>query len=200
MVITEVRIKLMEDNNERLQAFCSVTFDDAFVVRDLKIIEGHQRLVRGHAQPQADRPLPRLRLQEPSAGALLQPVRRQARRGPGHPRRRRPGQAARRHRPPDQLGLPRSDPERRAASRTRKKRNGPSSPATSAATTTTTPAISTTPTRRWSARWPATAATSGPTDRTAIAARTTPSRLPRGKINAPTTSAREFFRGMRDEG
>ncbi len=40
MVITEVRIKLMEDNNERLQAFCSITFDDAFVVRDLKIIEG----------------------------------------------------------------------------------------------------------------------------------------------------------------
>ena len=42
MVITEVRIKLMEDNseNERLQAFCSVTFDDAYVVRDLKIIEG----------------------------------------------------------------------------------------------------------------------------------------------------------------
>jgi stage V sporulation protein G len=42
VVITEVRIKLMEDHNEneRLQAFCSVTFDDAFVVRDLKIIEG----------------------------------------------------------------------------------------------------------------------------------------------------------------
>ena len=40
MEITEVRIKLMEDNNERLQAFCSVTFNDAFVVRDLKIIEG----------------------------------------------------------------------------------------------------------------------------------------------------------------
>lgn len=42
MVITEVRIKLMEDNNEneRLQAFCSITFDNAYVVRDLKIIEG----------------------------------------------------------------------------------------------------------------------------------------------------------------
>jgi stage V sporulation protein G len=42
VVITEVRIKLMEggNENERLQAFCSVTFDDAFVVRDLKIIEG----------------------------------------------------------------------------------------------------------------------------------------------------------------
>ena len=60
MVITEVRIKLMEDNteNERLQAFCSVTFDDTFVVRDLKIIEGTKGFVRGHAQPQADRPLP----------------------------------------------------------------------------------------------------------------------------------------------
>jgi stage V sporulation protein G len=40
VVITEVRIKLMEDNNERLLAFCSITFDDMFVVRDLKIIEG----------------------------------------------------------------------------------------------------------------------------------------------------------------
>ena len=40
MVITEVRIKLVEENNERLQAFCSVTFDNAFVIRDLKIIEG----------------------------------------------------------------------------------------------------------------------------------------------------------------
>jgi stage V sporulation protein G len=38
--ITEVRIKLMEDPGERLQAFCSITFDDCFVVRDLKIIEG----------------------------------------------------------------------------------------------------------------------------------------------------------------
>src|SRR5215471_1444311 len=38
--ITEVRIKLMEDNNERLQAFCSITFDTCFVIRDLKIIEG----------------------------------------------------------------------------------------------------------------------------------------------------------------
>ena len=40
MVITEVRIKLCEANSERLLAFCSVTFDNAFVVRDLKIIEG----------------------------------------------------------------------------------------------------------------------------------------------------------------
>jgi stage V sporulation protein G len=38
--ITEVRIKLTEDLGERLKAFCSVTFDNCFVVRDLKIIEG----------------------------------------------------------------------------------------------------------------------------------------------------------------
>lgn len=40
MRITEVRIKLMDRSDDRLQAFCSVTLDDAFVVRDLKIIEG----------------------------------------------------------------------------------------------------------------------------------------------------------------
>jgi stage V sporulation protein G len=40
MEITEVRIKLTEDSDDRLQAFCSITFDDCFVVRDLKIIEG----------------------------------------------------------------------------------------------------------------------------------------------------------------
>ncbi len=38
--ITEVRIKLMEESGERLKAFCSITFDNCFVVRDLKIIEG----------------------------------------------------------------------------------------------------------------------------------------------------------------
>jgi stage V sporulation protein G len=44
VVITEVRIKLVEENNERLMAFCSVTFDNAFVIRDLKIIEGTKGL------------------------------------------------------------------------------------------------------------------------------------------------------------
>ena len=40
MQITEVRIKLMEEPGERLKAFCSITFDNCFVVRDLKIIDG----------------------------------------------------------------------------------------------------------------------------------------------------------------
>jgi stage V sporulation protein G len=38
--ITEVRIKLMDEPGDRLKAFCSITFDDCFVIRDLKIIEG----------------------------------------------------------------------------------------------------------------------------------------------------------------
>jgi len=40
MEITEVRIKLMVDSDDRLQGFCSITFDNCFVVRDLKIIDG----------------------------------------------------------------------------------------------------------------------------------------------------------------
>jgi len=41
MEITEVRVKLMDVPTERLKAFCCVTFDHCFVVRDLKIIEGN---------------------------------------------------------------------------------------------------------------------------------------------------------------
>jgi stage V sporulation protein G len=40
--ITEVRIKLTEAKKNRLQAFCSITIDNDFVVRDLKVIEGHK--------------------------------------------------------------------------------------------------------------------------------------------------------------
>ena len=40
MEITEVRIKLMEESEDRLRAFCSITIDHCFVIRDLKIIEG----------------------------------------------------------------------------------------------------------------------------------------------------------------
>jgi stage V sporulation protein G len=42
--ITEVRVKLVNNPNDKLRGFCSVTFDQAFVVRDLKIIEGTQGL------------------------------------------------------------------------------------------------------------------------------------------------------------
>lgn len=44
MKITEIRVKLTEDPRNKLKAYCSVTFDDSFVVRDLKVIEGGQGL------------------------------------------------------------------------------------------------------------------------------------------------------------
>ncbi len=40
MQISEIRVKLVENRSDRLKAFCSITFDNMFVVRDLKIIEG----------------------------------------------------------------------------------------------------------------------------------------------------------------
>jgi len=40
MKITEVRLKLMSNEDDRLKAFCSITIDNEFVVRDIKIIEG----------------------------------------------------------------------------------------------------------------------------------------------------------------
>src|SRR4051812_21439892 len=40
MQLTEVRVNLCGQQAGRLKAFCSLTFDDTFVVRDVKLIEG----------------------------------------------------------------------------------------------------------------------------------------------------------------
>ena len=40
MEITEVRIKLVDKQGKRLRGFCSITIDDEFVVRDLRVIDG----------------------------------------------------------------------------------------------------------------------------------------------------------------
>jgi stage V sporulation protein G len=40
MQLTEVRVNLCGQGGGRLKAFCSLTFDDTFVVRDVKLIEG----------------------------------------------------------------------------------------------------------------------------------------------------------------
>jgi len=40
MEISEVRVKLVNNKDDRLKAFCSVTMDNEFVVRDIKVIEG----------------------------------------------------------------------------------------------------------------------------------------------------------------
>ncbi len=52
MEITEIRISLHEDN--KLKAFASITFDDCFVVRGLKLIEGSKGIFV--AMPSRKRP------------------------------------------------------------------------------------------------------------------------------------------------
>ena len=97
-MITEVRIKLMDEgnnDNERLQAFCSVTFDDAYVVRDLKIIEG----TKGSFVAMPSRKLTD-RCQSCGSKNHLRAL---------------AAQAPRRHRPPDQRHLPPADRAGRAA-------------------------------------------------------------------------------------
>ena len=44
MEISEVRVKLVSNKDDRLKAFCSMTLDNEFVVRDIKIIEGNNGL------------------------------------------------------------------------------------------------------------------------------------------------------------
>lgn len=40
MEVTEVRIILKESQDKKLKAYATVTFDNVFVVRDIKLIEG----------------------------------------------------------------------------------------------------------------------------------------------------------------
>jgi stage V sporulation protein G len=44
MEITEVRINLKESSNNKLKAFATITIDNSFVVRDIKIIDGKKGL------------------------------------------------------------------------------------------------------------------------------------------------------------
>jgi stage V sporulation protein G len=44
MEITEVRIFPRESRDKKLKAYATVTFDDCFVVRDIKIIQGNKGL------------------------------------------------------------------------------------------------------------------------------------------------------------
>ncbi len=44
MQVTEVRINLCGNGANRLKAFCSLTFDDTFVIRDVKLIDGNDGL------------------------------------------------------------------------------------------------------------------------------------------------------------
>ncbi len=42
MEITEVRISLKDSSDKKLKAYATVTFDNVFVVRNIKVIEGNK--------------------------------------------------------------------------------------------------------------------------------------------------------------
>lgn len=44
MEITDIRIKKVEGDSNKLKAYASVTFDDSFVVHNIKVIEGQNGL------------------------------------------------------------------------------------------------------------------------------------------------------------
>ncbi|HHV34790.1 MAG TPA: septation regulator SpoVG [Syntrophomonadaceae bacterium] len=44
MQVTEVRIRKVKQDGSRMKAVCSVTFDDEFVVHDIKVVEGDKGL------------------------------------------------------------------------------------------------------------------------------------------------------------
>ena len=44
MNLTDIRIKLCDDQSNRLKAFCALTFDGTFVIRDVKLIDGNEGL------------------------------------------------------------------------------------------------------------------------------------------------------------
>ncbi len=42
MKITDVRVRIVKKDDSKLKAVASVTFDDCFVVHDIKVIEGSE--------------------------------------------------------------------------------------------------------------------------------------------------------------
>lgn len=42
MKITDVRVRLVKKDDSKLKAVASVTFDECFVVHDIKIVEGNE--------------------------------------------------------------------------------------------------------------------------------------------------------------
>jgi len=81
MEITETRISLVGRPNSRLRAYASVTFDNQFVVRDMRIIEGKKGLFVAMPSKKVQRACPRCGFKNPithkfcgSCGTALNPV------------------------------------------------------------------------------------------------------------------------------
>ncbi len=61
MKITEVRVFQRENQDRKLKAFATITFDDCFVVRDIKIIEGSKGLFVAMPSRRMREPCPKCR-------------------------------------------------------------------------------------------------------------------------------------------
>ena len=59
MVITEVRVKLCNRVDDRLKAYCTVTFDDQFVIREVRVVEGTNGLFVAMPSRKTSTPCPR---------------------------------------------------------------------------------------------------------------------------------------------
>ena len=42
MIITDVRVRIVKKDDSKLKGVASITFDDCFVIHDIKVIEGNE--------------------------------------------------------------------------------------------------------------------------------------------------------------
>ena len=66
MEITEVRIFSRESDDKKLKAFATITFDDCFVVRNIKIIEGTKGLFVAMPSRKIKDPCPKCHFKNPA--------------------------------------------------------------------------------------------------------------------------------------
>ncbi len=63
MEISDIRVRLVNDENDRLKAVCSITLDGEFVVRDVKVVEGTHGLFVAMPSRKLSAPCPKCRTQ-----------------------------------------------------------------------------------------------------------------------------------------
>ncbi len=66
MEITEVRIFARESDDKKLKAFATITFDDCFVVRNIKVIEGTKGLFVAMPSRKIKEPCPKCGFKNPA--------------------------------------------------------------------------------------------------------------------------------------
>ena len=66
MEITEVRIFAKESEDKKLKAFATITFDDCFVVRNIKVIEGNKGLFVAMPSRKIKEPCPKCGFKNPA--------------------------------------------------------------------------------------------------------------------------------------